>query len=196
MPGPAPYSKGSRSNGSKSKPCAQFIRFTEDENKKLVKLCRSRGLTVQAFGHAAIMHAIDEAQLGKKTVAEVVREEDVAAPEKAMPKGLGIRERLQHDASTTDYDDDAPSTPMPALQAPPQVHTSTIDDQILTLARTIVVSPSTTRRDVMKAACEVLARGRSLEEAIRLGDDLIATIKQLDSTPQTALERVRARMPR
>lgn len=195
MPGPAPYTKGSRSNGSRSHPCAQFVRFTEDENKKLAALCRRRGLTIQSFLHAAAMRALNEAQLGKKTDAEVVREEHAAAThENTTPKGLGIRERLQRDTVTHDYDDDdrLPAA-TPTVQTAPQPRAPG-DHEILSLARTIVDSPPSARVDVWKAAVRALARGRTQEEALQLADDLDVAIKRLDNTPQTALERVRARM--
>jgi len=66
----------------------------------------------------------------------------------------------------------------------------------LALARTVVDSPKSARAEVLRSACRALARGRTQEEALRLADDLDAAIKRLDGTPQTTLERVRARMGR
>jgi hypothetical protein len=191
-----------QSNGSRSHPRSYFIRFTVEEDAKLAKLLRKRGLTAQAFLHAASMRALNEAQLGKKTDAEARHEEAVnTSPKAQTPRGLGIREQLQ---TARDTDDDfyrstglprAPS-PQAAPQAAPQARTSSVDDEVLALARTIVESPASARRDVLRSACRVLARGRTLEEAQQLADDLDTTIKRLDGTPQTALERVRARMNR
>ncbi len=81
----------SHSKGSKSHPCAKFIRFTKEENDKMVKLCRKRGLTIQSFGHAAVMRALNEAELGRKADGEIERDERPVE----MPLGLGIRDRLR-----------------------------------------------------------------------------------------------------
>lgn len=192
MPGPAPSLRGSQSNGTKTRPCAQFIRFTEDENKKLVKFCRKHKLSVQGFGHAAIMKALEDADLGNKSAAEIERENEDTS--ETTIKGLGIRERLQprKDKERRDYTPSvAPaSTPM---QAAPQARVASIDGEVLALARTIVESPESARKEVWKSAIRALARGRTEQEALLLADDLGAAIKRLAGTPQTALERVRAR---
>lgn len=145
--------------------------------------------------HAATMRALNEADIGKKTDAEIAAAEDVDRDdEQPKPRGLGIRDRLQQRVER-EADDDyemAPTAPSPA--AAPTAHTTSGDDEILALARTIVETPQASRRDALQAACRVLARGRSQEEAIRRADELDATIKRLDGVPRTALERVRARM--
>ncbi len=188
--------RGSLKNGSRSHPCAQFIRFTEEENKRLNKLIRKRGLTVQAFGHAAIIRAINEADLGKKADGEIEREEP---RRETPPLGLGIRDRLRESSEDDDYDDrrseSVPSTNSSA-SAPVLAQARTIDNEIMSLARTVVGSPKSARKDVLRAASQSIARGRTLEEAVRLADDLDAAIKRLDDVPQTALERVRARAGR
>ena len=164
------YNKGSKT-GSRSHPCAQFTRFTADENARLVRMCRKRGLTVQAFMHAAAMRALNEAT-------------------------LGIRERLEDKRRDDDERDNipAPTIAPPAPPAPPPAQSHVPGDEIIALARTIVDSPVSARRDVMQAACRVLARGRSTEESLRLADELDATIKRLGGITQTALERARARV--
>lgn len=194
MSGPAPYSKGSRLHGSRSHPHAHFIRFTGDENDRLVRLCRKRGLTMQAFGHAAIMRALNEAYIGKKTDAEIAAENaDRPPPDEPSSKGLGIRERLREERDIDDTREPPPPLAQPTPQPVAQPHTSSGDNEILALARTIVETPQASRRDVIQSACRVLARGRSQEDAVRLADELDATIKRLDGVPKTALERVRAR---
>lgn len=189
----ASQSRGSRTE-SRSHPRAQFIRFTTEENNRLIKLCRKRKLTVQSFMHAATMRALNEADIGKKTDAEIAAAEDVDRDdEQPTPRGLGIRERLQRNDTRDDVsgDDEAPLTAAaPSVQA----HTTSADDEILALARTIVETPQASRRDALQAACRVLARGRTQEEAVRRADELDATIRRLDGVPRTALERVRDRM--
>lgn len=204
MSGPTPYSRGSRSHGSRSHPCSHFVRFTEEENKKLVGLCRKRGLTVQAFGHAAMMRALNEANLGKKTDGESARDDEESRSrrsERELPRGLGIRDRLQQasDERRTRVDENetpAPSIPSPSVQ--PALLRARSGDEVLTLARAIVEAPKSARQDVMQAACRALApHARTEQEAAWLADQLTAEVKRLDSAaPKTALERVRTRMGR
>jgi len=150
---------------------------------------------MQAFGHAAIMRALNEAYIGKKTDAEIAAENaDRPPPDERPMKGLGIRERLREEREERDdVREPPPSLAQPTPQMAAQPRTSSPDDEILALARTIVETPQASRRDVMLSACRVLARGRSQEDALRIADELDATIKRLDGVPKTALERVRAR---
>ena len=188
----------SRSQGSKSHPCAKFIRFTEKENDRLNKLCRKRGLTVQTFGHAAIMRALSEAELGKKTEAEQFNDGETREYE-YQPRGLGLREQLRASAS-----EDAPrereerevERPLISPSTAPTLTRVMAADEVGILARTIVESPVSTRRDVLQAAVRSLARGRSPDEGMRLAEDLDTEIRRLGGgeVPKTALERVRARM--
>ena len=143
------------------------------------------------------MRALNEADVGKKTDAEDEQEsaerERAARDKPAAPRGLGIRDRLQR-AERDDEPDETPSSTPAPVPAQPQTHVTSADVEILALARTIVEAPVSTRRDVLASACRTLARGRSQEEAIRLAEELDATIKRLDGVPRTALDRVRARM--
>lgn len=176
-----------------------MIRFTDEEAFRLTKLLRKRRLTGQAFGHAAIMRALNEANLGKKTDGEIEREQE--RPQRSeTPQGLGIRDRLRDDRVELDERESererARYEPT-ALQQQPVVATrGVVDDEILSLARTVVESPQSSRREVLKAACRALSRGRTQEEAVRLAEDLDAAIQRIDGVPRTALERVRARMGR
>lgn len=199
-------SRGSTSNGTKSHPCAYFIRFTDAENKDLVKLVRKRGLTMQAFAHAAIMRAFNEATLAKKSDGEIIRDNlEDRSRRKELPPGLGIRDRLIQGVEDRRQryadEDDSPPPTTPALppHLPPILPRA--EDEVMAMARTIVEAPASTRRDVLKAAHRVLARGviargGSQEQALQLADDLDAAIRRLEGVPQSALERVRARMAR
>ena len=60
----------SRSAGTKRNPCAQWVRFTEMENDRLHEAIDYRGVTVQAFGRAAIMRAVIEVEAEMKAAAE------------------------------------------------------------------------------------------------------------------------------
>lgn len=184
-------SRGGWGKGVRSHPNAYYIRFTDEEDQRLSKLLRRRRLTMQAFGHAAIIRALNEAELGKKTDEETEKERE-REREKSKPPvmTLGIRERIRSD------DDEWPprrnETPT-VSQATPMLAAASTDDTILALARTVVEAPSTDRREALKRACRALTRGRTLDEAKRLADDLDAAIQRLQGTPQTVLERVRAR---
>lgn len=190
----------SRSQGSRTHPCAKFVRFTEKENERLNRLCRKRGLTVQTFVHAAAMRAISEAELGKKTDAEQVNG-DEEREHAYQPRGLGLREHLRP-SETVPREEiverfiDPPTIPAAA----PTLSRVLAADEVTVLARTIVESPASARREILKAAVRSLARGRSQEEAVQLAEDLDATIQRLDGdgdggggVPKTALERARAR---
>lgn len=160
-------------------------------------MCRKRGLTFQSFGHAAVMRALNEADLGRKTDGETVRDEEQRSrrSERELPRGLGIRDRLQQtsdDRRTRPDEDETPASFSPPAQSPPLLASGV--DEVMTLARTIVEAPGPSRRDVWKAACHVLARGRTQEMALQLADELDAAVRRLEGVPQTALERVRARM--
>jgi len=194
-----PLNRGSRT-GSSSHPRAQFTRFTSEENDRLVRLCRKRKLTVQSFMHAAAMRALNEAELGKKTDVERRRDEEEGSREREYaPQGLGLRERLR-ESSVDDEPRERESReeierPMIAPSTAPMLTRVMAADEIGILARTIVESPTSTRRDVLAAAVRSLARGRSRDEAVRLAEDLDAEIRRLGGgeVPKTALERVRAR---
>jgi len=163
-------------------------------------LCRKRKLTVQSFMHAAAMRALNEAELGKKTDVERRRDEEEGSREREYaPQGLGLRERLR-ESSVDDEPRERESReeierPMIAPSTAPMLTRVMAADEIGILARTIVESPTSTRRDVLAAAVRSLARGRSRDEAVRLAEDLDAEIRRLGGgeVPKTALERVRAR---
>lgn len=173
-----------------------MIRFTEEEDQRLSKLLRKRRLSGQAFGHAAIMKALNKAELGEE---EIVDKDARKEPVK-KPSGLGIRDRLEKERTVRNERNDRERErgwEREREQEEPrvtQVVSKTVDDEVMALARTVVESPKSTRKETLKAACHALARGRTLDEALRLADELTATIRKLESTPQTALERVRARM--
>ncbi len=193
------YRSGSSySKGSKTHPCGKFIRFTKEENDKLTKLCRKRSLTVQSFGHAAVMRALNEADLGKKAAGESEHEPEQPLQPEGLP-GLGIRDRLRESAEDDEFyerrSESVPSTGTSA-SAPVLTQARTIDDTILALARTVVAAPQSYRKAVLKDALSALTRGRTLEESMRLADDLDAAIARVGGIPQTALERVRARAGR
>lgn len=193
-------STASRSKGNGSHPCAKFVRFTEKENERLNRLCRKRSLTVQTFIHAATMRALNEAELGNKTDAERLYDGDSgdeahAAGYRPTGLGIGFRERIRTDHPQEENDDnEAESTPSPPL--PPAISTpATADsDMVLALARTVVESPQSARRETLQAACRAIARGRTQEAAVQLAEDLDAAIKRLEGAPKTYLERARARM--
>ncbi len=193
-----------RSNGSRSHPCSHYIRFTADEAAKIAKLVRKRGLTVQAFAHAAIMRAFNDATLAKKSDGEIIRDNLEDPRRQELPRGLGIKDRLvqaSEDRRQRYEEDDTPPAMLPSSNLPAVLPPRTIDDEVMALARTIVESPVSTKRDVLKSAHRVLARGvimrgGSQEEALQLADDLEAAIRRLEAVPQTALEKVRARMVR
>jgi hypothetical protein len=180
-----------------------LIRFTEEEGKRAFDILRKRRLTMQAFGHATIMKALNEIELGKKTgidIAQEARHEQRQEPE--QPRGFGIRQRLEDGrdrdieierAERIERDRERPTN---TTVSSPSLVATTIDSEILALARTVVDSPKSARAEVLRAACRALAKGRSEEESIRLAEDLDAAIKRLDGVPQTTLERVRARMGR
>lgn len=149
------------------------------------------------------MRALNEATLGKKTDGEVARDEDRSRREREpVPRGLGIRDRLVQFSDDRRHRDDREDETFTPSMLPPSIPSTTptirvgLDDEVIALARTIVESPQSSRREVWKAACRVLARGRTQEEALQLADDLDAAVRRLDGVPQTALEKVRARLPR
>lgn len=190
----------SRSQGSKTHPCAKFVRFTEKENQRLNRLCRKRKLTVQTFAHAAIMRALGEAELGKKTEIEQYNDGEIDREPSYEPRGFGLRDQLR---SNRDDDDEPrerrreePERPLISPTTAPTLTRVMTTDEVALLARTVVEAPASTRREVMQAAVRTLARGRSQEEGLRLAEELDAEIKRLGGgdVPKTALERVRARM--
>jgi len=200
----------------RSHPCSHFIRFTDEEHTKLHKFLRKRGLTAQAFIHAAAMRAFNEATLGKRTESEIIQEHEEGQRqqrenEASRPTGLGrdFRERIlagrEHPhhqsagrvrAVDDAEDDDTSSSLDSTTPVPVQSSSSQADVDVMLLARTIVEAPQSTRRDVHRAACHTLARGRTQESALQLAEELDAAIKRLDGVPKTALERVRTRMSR
>ncbi len=164
-------------------------------------LCRKRGLTMQAFAHAAIMRALNEATLAKKSDGEIIRDDlEDRSRRQELPRGLGIKDRLvqaSEDRRQRYEDDDDRSAPELPPRLPPVLPRA--DDEVMSLARTVVEAPQPSRRDTLKAAQRVLARGvisrgGTQDEALMLADDLEAAIRRLEGVPQSALERVRARM--
>jgi hypothetical protein len=183
----------------RSHPHVYLVRFTDDEHERIQKMLRRRRLSNQQFGHAAMIRAINEIELGKQTKQEILQDikKDQEHQQTIEPSGLGIRERLQESRDR----DEARRThlvreeqrnnnllvpaPLPAVNS----------DEIAALARTIVDSPKTARKEILQAACRTLARGRTEAETMRVAEDLNAAIRCLEA-PQSALERVRARSGR
>ena len=199
------YGSGARSPRSHTRQI--LIRFTEEEGERAFKTLRKRRLTMQAFGHAAIMKALNEIELGKKTDAELIQEARIGQKqqEESAPKGFGMRKQLEesrerddelYERTIREREREKEKQHYAATGSAPSLVATTIDGEILALARTVVDSPKSARGEVLRAACRALAKGRSLEEAQRLAEDLDNAIKRLDGVPQSALERVRARMGR
>jgi len=186
-----------------------LIRFTVEEGDRAFKLLRKRRLTMQAFGHAAIMKALREIELGKRTDEEIAKEAIQEHQEKEKKSlGFGIRDRLIEDrdreTERSDLDRDRElrvaherERHVAATISAPSLMPTTIDGDILALARTVVETPKGERATVLRAACRALApRARTEEEAKYLVDQLYDAVKRLDGVPVSALERVRARMGR
>ena len=187
-----------------------ILRFTDEEDKRLEKMLKRRKLTKQAFGHAAIMKALNEIELGKRTDDEVVKEAREEQKQKTLePKGFGIRERLIADRERDDEADQAErdrerservdrARHVTVTASAPSLTPMTIDGEILALARSVVQAPRGEQRTtVLRAACRSLApRARTEEEAKYLVDQLYDAVKRLDGTTMSALEKVRARMGR
>lgn len=178
-------------------PCAHFIRFTEEQNCRLHKIRKKRGISIQAFAHAAVMRAViaaenDDDEGGNRSDRKSERRETV---------GLGIRERLEAEDRERQARREERSSAAPA-QAPVTVNVqataaSPASADITTLARMVVASPRAERKQAIRRACDALAPHiRSTEEAARLGAFLDAEIARLEAAPPTALERVRARRKR
>jgi hypothetical protein len=193
--------------GTKSHYSRQIlIRFTEEEGTRAFKTLRKRRLTMQAFGHAAIMKALNELELGKKTDAELIQEARLGMKqeEESTKKGFGIREQLQEDrerdAERTERvnRDKERERFASATVSAPSLTATTIDGEILALARSVVEAPKGEQRTtVLRASCRALApRARSEEEAKYLVDQLYDAVKRLEGVPVSALEKVRARMGR
>lgn len=190
-----------RSKGSYTHPCAIFVRLTEEEHRALRRLIKKRHLTIQAFSHAAIMRALNEANLGKETAAEeklgtLKKTDESTPPAPTLTRGLGIRERLEAEEESRREREDEPEhvveRPSAVTQfiAPAPAPSSA---DVHMLARTIVELPQASRRDAVSAAVRSIAHGRSQDEALRMAEDLDREIRRLDARPATALERVRAR---
>lgn len=169
------------------------VRVSDEELQRLHRLCRKRKLPLQVFGHAAILRALDEADLGKKVNVQVINEQPDVQATVIESKGLGIREQIRSENEPREEERPVKQPPTPWLPPPAPTH-RIIDDVVLALARTIVGSAPEYRRDVWKNACRTLASGKSQEEALRLAEDLDAAIQRISGVPQTALERVRTRM--
>jgi hypothetical protein len=180
--------------GVRSHPCAYHVRFTKEEDRRLKKMLKRRRLTtMQAFLHAAVMRALNDAELGQDVAAEARKEE----PKEKPLRGLGIRDRLESDREEISFDRDERKPERIADNPIAGRSASTIDDEIMSLARTIVNAAPSARTEVQRAACKALAmRAQSEYEALQLLESLNEAIKRLDGKPQTNLERVRARMSR
>jgi hypothetical protein len=177
-----------------------MIRFTDDEDQRLTKMLKRRRLTMQAFGHAAVMKALNDLELGKRTDTEIAQEarQEQKQQSKEAPKGFGIRDQLYDNREREQRSREREREPERERTATvaPSLAPLGIDGEILALARTVVDSPKPMRAEILRSACRALARGRTQEEAMRLAEDLDSAIKRIDGTPQTTLERVRARIGR
>lgn len=191
----------SYSNGTPLHPCAQFIKFTAAENARLHRARKICGETVQTFGHAAVMRAVND------VLAERDEKRRPQAPERREVFGLGIRERLEaedRERQARREERESAAAPPPVAPAPPvtvNVHAAAAGGggtDVTALARTVVVAPAHERKEALKRACDALApQARTSEDAERLGAQLDAEISRLGAAPQqTVLERVRARRKR
>lgn len=189
-----------RMRGNTEKGRYILVRFTDEEKKRINKFLKRRGCTFQTFAHAAIIRAMNEADLGKLTNDEPTKEK------KPTIKGLGIRERLdedrEHDEEQAAEDREhqrvlererARDRERVHITSTPVLASVSANDEVMTLARTIVNASPSAREEVKKAACRALTKGRTLEEAVRLTEQLNEAIGQLKDVPTSALERVRAR---
>jgi hypothetical protein len=78
----------------------QQIRVTEEQAKRLRRVAKSQGLTIQAFALHAIMAAVaeveEELRAGKERKRRVERDEEAASLSLSNPpQGLGIRARRE-----------------------------------------------------------------------------------------------------
>lgn len=90
MPHPKP---ASRSEATRTNPCPQKVKFTEAQNNRLHKVCKRRGVTVQAFLHDAALVALAKAEEEYDRRQE--REEGPRRePRRRASVGLGIRDRI------------------------------------------------------------------------------------------------------
>jgi hypothetical protein len=181
------FAPASRSNGNSLMPCAHFVKFTEEQNVRLHRIRKQRGVSIQAFAHAAVMKAVIEAE----------KETEAAKPKIAAalrPRGLGIRERLElEEEGRTAAPADAPVAPAAAVTVTVQSAAAPAGADIAAIARMVVDAPPGERRAYAQRACMALAQGRSKEEAMRIAAALDAEVGRLRAVPPTALEKVRAR---
>lgn len=113
-------SPSSRSNGIKSAPCAQYVRFTDADNNRLHDAARVLGKTIQSFIHEATMEVVRKTE---REYAESVTERPLSRAnmrkrrereqnERAVvPTGLGLRDRF--DRRRTEREDSAEEVPSP-----------------------------------------------------------------------------------
>lgn len=171
------------------------LRLRKSIIKRVDELRDERGQTFQTFVQNAVIKAIAEAD------AEADRNifrRDLKKNEKGARHavhGLGIRERLeqeQYEPVTEEHEERVAAAPVIVNVGSSVGATASGSGDLATLARMVVEGLPHDRRRLLQSACNALAKGRSVEEALQLAEQLDVEIKRLD-VPTTALERVRAR---
>lgn len=203
------YSAANRANGTSLHPCAQFVKFTEDQNTRLHRARLYKGLTVQTFAHAAVMRAIaeTEAEMEREEEKKIARQTQRASQLRKEPAGLGIRDRAEADraareAARAEAALAAPTTTPAPLPSAAQVHVQVTTpttvavpaEEIAALARYVVDGgPGYGKQNRLREVVERLARRASTREAAAaLADRLDEEIKKL--RPPSTLAKVKARI--
>jgi hypothetical protein len=183
---PADY-PSSRSAGTKSLPCAHYVRFSESENERLHKIVDRLGGTIQRFLRNAANAALDEEEArrgaGRHTAV-------TATP---SPTGYGLRRRFYE--STPEEPRPAP----PPLPPPPQiVVTTTPPSATVEIDRLAIFvakgGPEDKREDRLHTAVQILSISAKDDiektELAKSLDEKVLTIEGRPPAPSSPLDLV------
>jgi hypothetical protein len=111
----------SRSQGSRNKPEAHFVRFTAQQNARLHEAARRAGRTMQVFLHEAAIAAIIESENEQREREGKKKDEKIASFEAATPQGYGLRRRRVRESAPPPHDPSDDLSPEPEPPPPAQI---------------------------------------------------------------------------
>lgn len=181
----------SRSQGTRTRPAAHFVRFTEAQNRQLHAAVLQEGLeSIQSFLHRAALTALAKAEMERREQESRKTERSLAGQAPSAPRGYGLRRRLEEAPPPTlhapEPELDPPAPPVQQIVIAQQAPVSEVDR----LAAYVAKGPPADRDRRLKTAAEVIAASakddaekRSLARAL---DEKIAALGPSPASPPSS----------
>jgi hypothetical protein len=169
------------------RPAAQYVRFTEEQNRRLHETLREDGIpSVQVFIHTLVMKAIEESEEKRERRRQLLEQRRLERKRAIDPsRGLGLRERIREEQQASPASgplpNESPAPPAPQVIISTQPAAS-IDADLDSLAAFVVKSGSDYEQHArMRTAVDVVTASSSSPEErmrrLRVLDEKVGKIK-------------------